>query len=113
MSRRDLIDPESRGPLEADLALLPGGLGSIPDIVERRARARTMPGADVVVRPGQSLWTIAARLLPPTATDVDITYAWHRLHRANAATVGTDPHLILPGTRLVVPDLSAPPEESP
>ena len=42
---RHPIDPESLGPLEADLAVLPGGLGSIPDIVERRARAKTLPGA--------------------------------------------------------------------
>jgi len=46
---RHLIDPDSLGPLEADLAVLPGGLGSIPDIVERRERAKTMPGAAEVV----------------------------------------------------------------
>jgi hypothetical protein len=72
-------------------------------------------GSDVVVRPGQSLWTIAARLLPTAATDADITRAWHQLHRANQSAIGADPDLILPGTRLVVPRPTARPtrEEAP
>jgi acetyl esterase/lipase len=37
MSRRDLIDPESRVPLEALLEALPGGFNAVPGIVERRA----------------------------------------------------------------------------
>ncbi len=37
MSRRDLIDPESLVPLDEMLALVPGGYGSVPDVVERRA----------------------------------------------------------------------------
>ena len=37
MSRRDLIDPESRIPLEQLLEALPGGFNAIPDIVARRA----------------------------------------------------------------------------
>jgi hypothetical protein len=35
MSRRDLIDPDSRGPLDALLEALPGGFNSVPDIVAR------------------------------------------------------------------------------
>jgi acetyl esterase/lipase len=37
MSRRELIDPDSRGPLDQLLEILPGGFSSIPGIVERRA----------------------------------------------------------------------------
>ncbi|AGL16074.1 alpha/beta hydrolase [Actinoplanes sp. N902-109] len=37
MSRRVLIDPDARGPLEELLAAMPGGFNAIPDIVERRA----------------------------------------------------------------------------
>ena len=37
MSRRDLIDPESRVPLDALVGFLPGGFNAIPDIVARRA----------------------------------------------------------------------------
>lgn len=36
MSARDLIDPESRGPLDMLLEMFPGGFNSIPDIVRRR-----------------------------------------------------------------------------
>jgi hypothetical protein len=77
------------------------------------------PVTGLVVRPGQSLWSIAVQLLPPSATDAQITGAWHRLHRANLSRIGSDPDLILPGTHLAVPDLapdlSAPPrgEEAP
>ena len=39
MSRRDLIDPDARGPLDQLLQLMPGGFNAIADIVERRAAA--------------------------------------------------------------------------
>lgn len=73
-----------------------------------RPVARDVVARDVVVRPGQSLWTIAAGLLPAPATDAEVTRAWQRLHHANASVIGADPDLILPGTRLVVPHLDAP-----
>jgi hypothetical protein len=37
MSRRHLIHPDVRDPLEQLLAAIPGGFNSIPDIVQRRA----------------------------------------------------------------------------
>lgn len=45
MSRRDLIDPESRVPLDALLEVLPGGFNAIPDIVARRATVDQMLAA--------------------------------------------------------------------
>ena len=39
MSRRDLIDPESRASLDAFLEVLPGGFNAIPDVHTRRATA--------------------------------------------------------------------------
>ncbi|WP_433378028.1 alpha/beta hydrolase [Streptosporangium sp. CA-115845] len=45
MSRRDLIDPESRVPLDGLLGMLPGGFNAIPDIVQRRATVEGMMGA--------------------------------------------------------------------
>ena len=59
----------------------------------------------VVVRPGDSLWSIAAHLLGPGAGDTEVTAAWHRLHDANRSRVG-DPDLIHPGQRLLVPELT-------
>jgi len=62
----------------------------------------------LVVRPGDCLWTLAAGLLAPDASDRAITAAWHGLRDANADRIGPDPDLILPGTRLRVPDLTTP-----
>lgn len=61
----------------------------------------------VLVRPGDTLWAIAARQLPPTAADRDVDRSWRRLATANRDRVG-DPDLIFPGTVLRVPDLARP-----
>lgn len=45
MIRRDLIDPESRIPLDGLLELLPGGVNAIHDIVARRAANEAMLAA--------------------------------------------------------------------
>jgi acetyl esterase/lipase len=45
MSRRDLIDPESRVPLDALLEMMPGGFNSVPDISARRAAMEQMLAA--------------------------------------------------------------------
>ncbi|MCW2575037.1 MAG: Lipase LipH [Modestobacter sp.] len=45
MSRRDLIDPECRVPLDGLLEVMPGGFNAIPDIVARRAAAEQMLAA--------------------------------------------------------------------
>jgi nucleoid-associated protein YgaU len=66
------------------------------------------PRGALVVRPGDCLWTLAAGLLGPGASDREITAAWHRLADANADRIGPDPDLILPGTRLRVPELTIP-----
>ncbi|GAA4113308.1 hypothetical protein GCM10022215_10430 [Nocardioides fonticola] len=55
------------------------------------------------VRPGESLWSIAADLLGPSADDAAIAAAWPALYRANAAHIGADPDLLLPGTDLTLP----------
>ncbi|MFI7598176.1 alpha/beta hydrolase [Actinoplanes sp. NPDC049681] len=45
MSRRELIDPEVRVPLDQLLEAMPGGFNAIADIVERRAAVGAMLGA--------------------------------------------------------------------
>lgn len=75
----------------------------------RTVTARTVPAQHtgaLVVRPGDCLWTLAAGLLGPGASDRQVTVAWHRLHDANLDRIGPDPDLILPGTLLRVPDLT-------
>jgi nucleoid-associated protein YgaU len=57
----------------------------------------------VAVAPGDTLWAIAARHLPAGATDAQIAAAWPTWYATNAAVVGPDPDLILPGQVLTVP----------
>lgn len=78
---------------------LPHGAGSArPDPGRHGARPRT-----VRVRPGDCLWSIAADLLGPGATDGRVAQVWPVLHRANQSRIGPDPDLVLPGTTLRVP----------
>jgi nucleoid-associated protein YgaU len=58
------------------------------------------------VRPGDSLWAIAARHLPPGAPDAAVDRAWRLLAAANRPSLGNRPDLIFPGAVLRVPDLS-------
>ncbi len=57
-------------------------------------------GSTVTVRPGDTLWDIAADHLPPGATTTDVAAAWPDWYRANLAVVGGDPDLIRPGQQL-------------
>jgi len=75
--------------------------------VAPRDADRSIEDADVIVRRGDSLWSIARRHLPPGATDSQIAAAWPRWHAANRFVVGADPDLLLPGQRLVPPDNSS------
>ncbi|HSE09424.1 MAG TPA: LysM domain-containing protein [Nocardioidaceae bacterium] len=64
--------------------------------------------ATYVVREGDSLWSLAARLLP-TPRAAEVGRAWPRIHRLNRSAIGPDPDLIIPGTTLRLPgDLNAP-----
>lgn len=60
--------------------------------------------ADIRVRPGDSLWRLAAERLPHDASDATIAHTWHRLYAANSDVVGTDPDHIEPGQRLAPPE---------
>jgi hypothetical protein len=73
-----------------------GGLLVRPDT--RRAAT-----AEVVVAPGDSLWSIAARRLGPLATAADIAEAWPAWFDANRPVIGDDPSLLLPGQVLQAP----------
>src|SRR5699024_7571554 len=63
--------------------------------------------ADYEVRPGDTLWDIAAAHLPHDATAADIAAAWPRWYRSNQSAIGPDPDVILPGTTLHPPATDA------
>lgn len=60
-------------------------------------------GREVVVLRGDSLWSIAGRTLPAGATAAEKDKAWRAWYSANAAVIGSDPDLILPGQILLPP----------
>jgi nucleoid-associated protein YgaU len=61
------------------------------------------PARTVVVRPGDTLWALAAESLPPDAPDAAVTARWQQIYRANRAVIGADPDLIQPDQRLRLP----------
>ncbi len=71
----------------------------------RPAAAREV--AEVVVRRGDTLWSIAARQLGPDASEAEIAAAWPRWFSANRHVVGSDPDLLLPGQVLRAPEGAA------
>ena len=94
-------------PVQADQAVTPArhdvaGL-QLPDRpIASPPHVETSPPA-VVVRPGDTLWAIAAHSLPVTATNAEIADACARWHDANRDVIGDDPDLIFPRQRLTPP----------
>ncbi|GAB6901032.1 LysM peptidoglycan-binding domain-containing protein [Kineosporia succinea] len=77
----------------------------------RRATRQPL-GQHVVVKRGDTLWSIAAQYLGPGATDTQIAHEWPRWYRVNRHLIGADPHRLLPGERLRSPDSAAPQHHS-
>lgn len=76
---------------------------------ERRACMGRHPSAGdmkltrrYTIRPGDTLWDIAAEVLG-TDEPSRIARYWPQLHRANRAAIGSNPHLLIPGTVLHLP----------
>lgn len=70
---------------------------------DRRTRGHDA-GREVVVHRGDSLWSIAARHLGRDPSDAEIAAEWPRWYAANAAVIGSDPDLLLPGQVLLAPE---------
>ena len=81
MSRRDLIDPECRVPLDALLEAVPGGFNSIPDIVARRGAVEQLTAAIEV--PENPNVTREDRSVPGPDGEPDITV---RIYRPTGAS---------------------------
>jgi len=78
--------------------------GADPSVVSQpRRRASVAVDDEVVVRRGDSLWTIAARYLGPDATDTHIAEEWPRWYQANRSVLRHGPDRLEPGMRLTPP----------
>lgn len=72
-----------------------------------RAAGAASDDVVVVVRAGDTLWSIAAEHLGSDASARDVAAAWPAWFHANADEIGDDPDHIVPGQRLTVPASSA------
>jgi LysM domain len=61
-----------------------------------------------VVKPGDSLWTIAREQLQPDATPEQIGYETERIIELNQNLLGTNPEMLLPGQELLLAPLAEP-----
>ncbi len=100
-------DPDA-GPPTDDHAPVPGWRPTGPPPGPPRGQVElvsrgTAPTDSVIVRSGDTLWSIAARHLGPDATVAEIAARWPRWFDANREVIGNDPDLILPGQQLRPP----------
>jgi nucleoid-associated protein YgaU len=72
----------------------------LPDraVATSSSRPRT-----VLVRSGDTLWSIAADDLPEDSAAERITERWRAIYATNSALIGPDPDVIVPGQRLRLP----------
>ncbi|HSF26645.1 MAG TPA: hypothetical protein VLC50_03915, partial [Actinomycetes bacterium] len=90
----------------------PGAGAPAPVVFDRPEAVRPV---SVVVRPGDALWTIAARALAASGVDpspAEIAAEWPRWHAANRQVIGDDPDLLRPGQVLAPPAPPARPTPS-
>lgn len=66
-------------------------------------RDRPLPDRVVVVRPGDTLWDLAAEGLPQAADDATVAARCRLIYELNRDLIGDDPDLIHPALRLRLP----------
>lgn len=83
----------------------PAPRSAAPDPAPTRRVAQLTPPdtGSVVVRTGDSLWSIAAATLPAGADEQRVDRRWREIYAANRAAIGSDPDVIQPGVRLTLP----------
>lgn len=86
--------PTGRGPRHPSVAARPAP-AALPAPAHRVA--------SVVVRPGDTLWSVAQHALPGPSGDAAVAHRWQRVYALNRGVVGPDPDLIRPGQRLRLP----------
>jgi len=82
--------------------LAPADVSATPPTATPATTPASCTGTSHRVAAGDTLWTLAARVVGSSATG-RITVAWHRLYAANRAVVGADPSILRVGLSLCVP----------
>ena len=78
----------------------------IPSVAEAQSDDRGA-SSTVVVRPGDSLWSITSDQLGPNASPRQIANGVERIYALNKGRIGADPGLIFPGQELSLPPMGA------
>lgn len=104
---RPNVTQVAAAPLDDPLsANSPGSANSPASAPRAHTPPRAEPHTDVTtatVRPGDSLWSIAERHLPPDATDAQVAHAVTSWYSQNREVIGDDPDIIHPGQQLREP----------
>ena len=91
--------------LAVTLVVAAAVLALFPAAADAQTSAPTEDGSapSVVVRPGDSLWSISEGRLGPDATPQRVADAAERIHALNRGRIGADPDLIFVGQELSLP----------
>jgi hypothetical protein len=81
----------------------PRRLVAVADLATATPPRGRLPESILVVRAGDSLWSIATALSPAGTGDRAVAAMVARLYEANRSVIGDDPDLIYPGTLLRSP----------
>ena len=106
------LDRINSGPAMTPAPAAPAAPAAPPSRPRRDHPGATVGSADqgaghvVLVRPGDTLWGIAAAHLPAGHSQAQVAQAWPRWYEANRQSIGPDPDQIRAGTRLVPPSPS-------
>ncbi len=84
-------------------ALMVALLFVVPAVAQAQERQEGAPPASVVVRPGDTLWSISEERLGPNATPQRIAREVERIYALNRDRIGSDPNLIASGQELSLP----------
>lgn len=112
--------PAAAAPLDHGSAAAPAGVPSLdwgappvelpaapPAVAPPSVPAEAAPHQTVVVRPGDTLWALAAQELAVRSDaaprDAEVAQRWPAWWSANRDAVGDDPHHITPGQHLTAP----------
>jgi hypothetical protein len=97
------------------MALVALMLAVFPTVAEAqiKAQADARSTSSIVVRPGDSLWSISSERLGPNATPQQIANGVERIYTRNRNRIGADPNLILVGQELSLPSVGEPSRAKP
>jgi LysM repeat protein len=94
------------------VALAAAILALFPVVAEAQGTS-SQGTSSVVVRPGDSLWSISSERLGPSASEQQIANGVEQIYALNQNRIGSDPNLIFAGQKLLQPPAGEPSSAEP